>query len=80
MGIRRYMINQLLKKKVKQSKYTSKQIATAVGISRQQLYNYTDDGQVPNAFIANSLARFFDMHTEELFPNYNKTKDERYGK
>ena len=74
------MINQLLKKKVKQSKSTCKQIATAVGITRQQLWNYTDDEQVPNVAIANALARFFKMRTDELFIEYNKPKDERYGK
>lgn len=74
------MINELLKKKVKASKSTSDEIAEQVGTSRQQLWNYTDKGQLPHVQIANSLAKFFNMSTEELFPYYSKPREERYKK
>jgi DNA-binding XRE family transcriptional regulator len=73
------MLNQLLKKKVKGCKSTQREIADAVGISRQQLWNYTDDDQTPNVAIANSLARYFGVETQGLFPYYNKPRGERYG-
>ena len=73
------MINQVLEKKVKSSETRRVDIADTVGITRAQLWNYIN-GQMPNVPIANSLARYFNMHTEDLFPYYSKPKDERYGK
>ena len=72
------LLQKLLKEKVKETKKTVEQIANESGITRQQFYLYIDKMQVPGVHIANSIARYFGVPTEKLFPYYAKPRNERY--